>query len=174
MIGQLIKLFGLMLGIGALTFGGGYAIVGVLQNYLVDKLHWLTLNEFTSGLVIGQVTPGPLSTMVAFVGFKIAGLIGALVATIGLLLPSFVCSVSIAKAYEKVRNAAWVPAVTKGLSLAIVALLAGALVSLIPGAIIDVWTVLIAVVTFAICGPWKKDPLLPFLGAALIGALLYR
>lgn len=72
---QLLKLFGLMFGIGSLTFGGGYAIVGVLQNYLVDKLHWMTLSEFTSGLVIGQVTPGPLSTMVAYVGYKVWGII---------------------------------------------------------------------------------------------------
>lgn len=171
---QLLKLFGLMFGIGSLTFGGGYAIVGVLQNYLVDKLHWMTLSEFTSGLVISQVTPGPLSTMVAYVGYKVWGLIGAIVATLGLLLPSFLCSVTIARVYEKVRNATWVPAITRGLSLAIVALLAGALTTLIPGAIVDVWTILIAVATFIICGPWQKDPLLPFLGAAMIGALLYR
>jgi chromate transporter len=171
---QLIKLFGLMFGVGALTFGGGYAIVGVLQNYLVDKLHWLTLNEFTSGLVIGQVTPGPLSTMVAYVGYKMAGVIGAAVASVGLLLPSFLSSVAIAKAYEKVRHAPWVPAVTKGLSLAIIALLAGALTSLAQQAIVDVWTILIGVATFIICGPWKKDPLLPFIGAAIVGALLYR
>jgi chromate transporter len=171
---QLIKLFGLMFGIGALTFGGGYAIVGVLQNYLVDKLHWLTLNEFTSGLVIGQVTPGPLSTMVAFVGFKMAGVIGAAIATVGLLMPSFVCSVSIAKAYERVKQAKWVPAVTKGLSLAIVALLAGALVTLIPGAYQGWTSVLIALASFLVTGPWKKDPVWAFLGAAVIGALIYR
>ncbi|MDB4895404.1 MAG: hypothetical protein JWN15_1666 [Firmicutes bacterium] len=175
---QLLKLFGLMLGIGSLTFGGGYAIVGVLQNYLVDKLHWMTLSEFTSGLVIGQVTPGPLSTMVAYVGYKVWGVVGAIVATLGLLLPSFVSSIAIARVYDKIRHASWVPAITRGLSLAIVALLAGALATLIPKAIalpwLDPWTLLIAVATFIITGPWKKDPLLPFLGAAIIGALLYR
>lgn len=174
MLLQLLKLFGLMFGIGALTFGGGYAIVGVLQAYLVDKLHWLTLNEFTSGLVVGQVTPGPLSTMVAYVGFKIAGVIGALIATLGLLLPSFISSITIARVYQQFKQAKWVQPAVKGISLAVVSLLAGALISLTKSAIIDPWTVIIAVATFAICGPWKKDPLWPFIGAAVAGAILYR
>jgi chromate transporter len=88
---------------------------------------------------------------VAYVGYKVWGVIGAIVATLGLLLPSFLSSIAIARVYDKIRHANWVPAITKGLSLAIVALLAGALT-----------------------GPWKKDPLLPFLGAAIIGTLLYR
>jgi chromate transporter len=171
-----------MFGIGSLTFGGGYAIVGVLQNYLVGKLGWMTLNDFTTGLIIGQVTPGPLSTMVAFCGYKVGGIIGAILASIGLLMPSLLCSMAIAKVYEKVKNAPWVPAITKGLSLAIVALLAGALVSLIPGSLfkpgsalfLDPWAVLIAVATFYVCGPKKKDPLLPFAVAAVVGAFLYR
>jgi chromate transporter len=171
---QLLKFFGLMFGIGSLTFGGGYAIVGVLQNYLVDKLHWMTLSEFTSGLVIGQVTPGPLATMVAYLGYKMGGVSGAILGSIGLLLPSFIASVLIARAYDKFKSAPWVPAVTKGLSLAIVALLVGAIWSLVPKSLFDPWTALIAAATFYICGPWKKDPLLPFVGAAVIGIFLYR
>jgi chromate transporter len=115
---------------------------------------------------------------VAYVGYKVWGVIGAIVATLGLLLPSFLSSIAIARVYDKIRHASWVPAITKGLSLAIVALLAGALATLIPKAIslpwVEPWTLLIAVATFIITGPWKKDPLLPFLGAAIIGALLYR
>lgn len=174
MLLNLLKVFGLMLAIGSLTFGGGYAIVGVLQAYVVDKLHWMSLSEFNIGLVIGQVTPGPLSTMVAYLGYKLVGVIGAVVATIGLLLPSFVCSVSIAGVYNKVKNADWVPAVTKGLSLAIVALLAGALWGLAKSAIFDPWTVIIAAVTFYFTGPKKKDPLVPFLVAAVVGMILYH
>ncbi|MGE5673507.1 MAG: chromate transporter [Mycobacterium leprae] len=170
----LLKVFGLMFGIGALTFGGGYAIVGVLQNYIVTKLHWLTMAEFNTGIVVGQVTPGPLSTMVAYLGYKLSGIPGSVVATVGLLLPSFICSLLIAKAYQKVKTASWVPAVTKGLSLAIVALLVGALVTLIPSSIVDPWTILIGVATFFITGPWKKDPVWPFIGAAVVGIFLYR
>jgi chromate transporter len=174
MLWQLTKVFVLMFGIGSLTFGGGYAIVGVLQAYLVDKLQWMTLSEFTSGLIIGQVTPGPLSTMVAYLGFKMAGVTGAVIATLGLLLPSFISSVLIARAYDRFKEGAWVPAVTRGLSVAIVALLFGALWSLVPDSLVDPWTVLIAAATFVVCGPWKKDPLLPFVGAALVGVLMYR
>lgn len=173
MILLLSKLFGLMFGIGALTFGGGYAIVGVLQAYLVDKLHWVTLSEFTSGLVVGQVTPGPLSTMVAYVGYKVGGLPGAILATLGLLLPSFLCSWAIARTYERVKQARWVQPAVKGISLAVVALLAGALLTLGKGALIDGWAVLIAVATFLVTGPWKKDPVLPFMAAAVVGVWLY-
>lgn len=171
---QLLYLFGLMFGIGALTYGGGYAIVGVMQVYLVDKLHWLTLSEFTSGLVVGQVTPGPLSTMVAYAGYKVAGLSGSLLATLGLLLPSFIASVSIARAYQQVKQATWVQAAIKGVSLAVVALLGGAILTLGKDALIDPWTVLIAAATFYVTGPRKRDPLIPFIVAAILGIFIYR
>jgi chromate transporter len=174
MLWRLTKLFSLMFGIGGLTFGGGYAIVGVLQNYLVDKLHWLTVAQFNTGLVIGQLTPGPLSTMVAFVGYQVSGVTGAVVATVGLLLPSFLSSVAIAKTYDRFKEIDWVKYAVRGISLAVVALLAGAIVGLTKGAITNIWTGLIAVATFFITGPWKKDPIWTFLAAALIGAFLFR
>lgn len=171
---QIIQLFILMFGVGALTFGGGYAIVGVLQTYLVDKLHWITAAEFTSSLVVGQVTPGPLSTMVAYVGYKMSGLPGAVVATVGLLLPSFLCSWLIVKVYARIKDARWVKPTIKGISIAVIALLAGALVTLTRGALVDVWTVLIAVATFYFTGPKGKHPAWAFGAAAIAGALLYR
>lgn len=170
---QLVSLFLLMLVVGSFTFGGGYAIVGVLQTYLVNRLHWLTLREFTSGLVIGQVTPGPLSTMVAFVGYKLHGLAGGIVATTGLLLPSFVASVAIARAFRQLQKYRRVRAAIQGVSLAVVALLLNALIALSVDALVDVGTVLIALATFVVTGIRKKDPLMPFAAAAVIGVLLY-
>lgn len=178
---QVLKLFGLMFGIGAMTFGGGYAIVGVLQSYLVDKLHWVTLNEFTSGIVVGQVTPGPLSTMVAYVGYKMSGVPGGIAASVGLLLAPFLFAILIARTYERFRQVTWVQAAVKGISLGVVALLAGALIPMIQGTIltktglhIDPWALLIAAATFLVTGPFKKDPVWPFLGAAIAGILIYR
>jgi chromate transporter len=178
----LAKLFGLMVVIGTFTFGGGYAIIGVLQSYMVDKLHWVTLNEFTSGIVIGQVTPGPLSTMVAFVGYKMVGVVGAIAASVGLLLVPFLSAIWVAQAYERFKQLAWVQAAVQGISLSVVALLVSALLSMarstlfVGGSLmhIDIWAVLIAAITFVICGPWKKDPVWPFVGAAVLGILLYR
>jgi hypothetical protein len=86
----LLDLFITTFKVGALTFGGGYAMIPVLQHEFVDVRAWLTAREFADGIAVGQITPGPLMIMVAFMGYKIAGIVGALIGTIGLFGPTFI------------------------------------------------------------------------------------
>lgn len=79
------------LAIGSFTFGGGYAMISALEQDFVARHAWLTPAEFSNGVAIGQLTPGPLMIMIAFMGYKSAGFWGALLGTIALFLPSFVC-----------------------------------------------------------------------------------
>jgi chromate transporter len=82
-------LAGFFFKVGALIFGGGLVIIPLLEFEIVERLGWLTHAEFLNGVAIGQVTPGPVVLTAAFVGYKVAGILGALVATIAIFAPSF-------------------------------------------------------------------------------------
>ncbi len=100
-----LQLFLSFLQIGLFSFGGGYAAMPLIQNQIVTIHSWLSMSEFTDLITISQMTPGPIAINSAtFVGIKIAGLPGALIATIGCVLPSCIIVTLIAKLYLKYRN----------------------------------------------------------------------
>lgn len=101
---KVLQLFLATLMVGSCTFGGGYAILPVLKGELVDKLRWVSAGDFAYAIAVGQLTPGPLSILVAFLGWKIAGLAGAIAGTLGLFLPAFVAVLLVCRVYDKLRN----------------------------------------------------------------------
>src|SRR5919108_381261 len=80
----------LFTGLGAFTFGGGLSMIALMQEHVVDRLHWLTPREFVDGLALGQLTPGPIIMVAAYVGYKTLGVTGAAVAAAASFVPSFV------------------------------------------------------------------------------------
>lgn len=113
-----------ILSIGCFTFGGGYAMISALQQSLVFQHGWLSLEEFSNGVAVGQITPGPLMILVTFLGFKIANFWGALLGTIGLFLPSFVATIVISRNYQKIKENSIVKASLKGVNASIVGIIA--------------------------------------------------
>lgn len=101
---KLLHLFATMFLVGAFTFGGGYAIIPILKGELVDKLRWVTAKDFGYAIAVGQITPGPISILAAFLGWKIAGFPGAAVATVGLFLPAFLAVILVTRLYVKLKN----------------------------------------------------------------------
>lgn len=100
-----LQLFLSFLQIGAFSFGGGYAAMPLIQSQIVDLHHWLDFKEFTDLITISQMTPGPIAINSAtFVGTKIAGIPGAIAATIGCILPSCILVTIIAYFYLKYRH----------------------------------------------------------------------
>ena len=100
----LIQLLLSFLQVGLLSIGGGYAALPIIQNQVVDLNHWLTVREFGDIVTISQMTPGPIAINAAtFVGTKIAGVPGAIVSTLGTVLPSFVIVLFLAWFYYKYR-----------------------------------------------------------------------
>ena len=98
---KLLTLFFSFLQIGAFSFGGGYAALPLIQHQVVDLYHWLTMNELTDLITISQMTPGPIAINAAtFVGLKIDSFYGAIVATLGCILPS--CIIVSLIAYIKI------------------------------------------------------------------------
>ncbi len=127
-----LKLFWAFLQVGLFSFGGGYAALPLIENIIVDSNQWLTTGEFTDLITISQMTPGPISVNSAtFVGLDIAGFGGALAATFGNLLPSFIIVTSVAWLYMRYRRLNTLQNVLKVLQPAVIAMIATAGLSLI-------------------------------------------
>ena len=122
-----LQLFFSFLQIGLFSFGGGYAAMPLIQGQVVTLHGWLTMSEFTDLITISQMTPGPIAVNSAtFVGMKIAGIPGAMVATAGCILPSCILVTILARLYLKYRNLDLLQGVLKSLRPAVVAMIASA------------------------------------------------
>lgn len=127
-----LQLFLSFLQVGLFSFGGGYAAMPLIQEQIVTRHGWLSMVEFTNLISISQMTPGPIAVNSAtFVGNKIAGIPGALVATTGCILPSCIIVTSIAYVYLKNRNNQVVQEVLQSLHPAVVAMIASAGISIL-------------------------------------------
>jgi chromate transporter len=154
--------------VGAVTFGGGLTIIAFIQDQVVNQLHWITSEQFLDALAIGQVTPGPVIMLAAFVGYKVAGVAGAVVAASAIFLPSFILMLSVVPVLDRVRSLAWTRAAMRGISPAVVGAVALTVVQLTPHAVTDVFTGALFVFAIAALLLWK----LPALALALSGGLL--
>ena len=121
------QLFWSFLQVGLFSFGGGYAAMPLIQGQIVELHGWLTMEEFTDLVTISQMTPGPIAINSAtFVGVKLAGLPGALVATLGCVLPSCIIVLLLARLYLKYRSLDLLQGVLHSLRPAVVAMIASA------------------------------------------------
>jgi chromate transporter len=99
-----IQLFFTFGGMSVTLFGGGFVMIPVMQEVIVDQFGWLTLTEFADGIALGQVTPGPIMITATFVGYKVAGIPGAIVATIGMFLPPGLLMVVFTRYFLRVKD----------------------------------------------------------------------
>ncbi len=175
--------------IGLFSVGGGYASMPLIQAQVVDKYHWLTLTEFADIITISQMTPGPVAINSAtFVGMRIGGIGGALVATLGCILPSCAIVLTLSWIYFKYRSVSVVQGVLAGLRPAVVALIASAgvtilLMSFFGGATESIYHLpfsqldWVAIALFAVClillRKTKISPLLIMAGAGVVGMIVY-
>lgn len=127
-----IQLFLSFLQIGMFSIGGGYAAMPLIQNQVVATHSWLTMNEFTDLITIAEMTPGPIAVNSAtFVGIRIAGIPGALIATFGCILPSCIIVSLLAYIYFRYKNMSGLQCVLASLRPAVVALIASAGISIL-------------------------------------------
>lgn len=124
---MLLKIFFTFFKIGAFTFGGGYAMIPIIQDEVVRKKQWLGDDEFLNAIALAQGSPGAVAVNTSvYVGYRIRGFWGAVVATIGTVLPSFLIILVIARFYQQFRDNAIIDKIFKGIRPAIVALIASA------------------------------------------------
>jgi len=142
---SLWRLFTVFLQVGAVLYGSGYVLLAFLENQLVNELGWLTSQQLLDAVAVGQITPGPLFSTATFIGWQVAGVWGSVVATIGIFLPSFVFVALLVVIVPWVKRHANVQVFINGVTIASLGLMAGVLVDLGNDALVDVFTVLIAV-----------------------------
>lgn len=129
---MLIKLFFSFIKVGLFSVGGGYAAIPLIQNQIVDVHHLMTMGEFADLITIAEMTPGPISVNSAtFVGTRLAGLSGAILCTIGVVLPAFIICLILAKLYYKYRGLKGLQTVLGSLRPAVVALICSAALSIL-------------------------------------------
>jgi chromate transporter len=160
--------------VGALTFGGGLTMIAFIQEQVVNRLHWLSPQEFIDGLALGQFTPGPILMVAAYVGYKVAGIVGAVVAAGAVFLPSFLLMLSVLPMFDRVRTLKWTRAALKGVGPAVIGVLAVSLVRMAPHALPDPLAVVMLIGTLAALLAWRTGAMKLMLAGAALGMLRSR
>jgi chromate transporter len=143
-------LFLTFLKIGAVLYGSGYVLLAFLHADLVTRLGWLTDRQLIDAVAIGQVTPGPVFTTATFIGYILAGVPGALLATLAIFLPSFVFVAISGPLIPRIRSSAWAGALLDGVTIASLGLMTGVTLQLSASALIDPLTIIIAFVSLVL------------------------
>ncbi len=168
----LLPLFVFFIKIGSVVFGSGYVLLAFLHVDLVNHWRWLTTSQLLDAIAIGQVTPGPVFTTATFIGYLLAGLPGALIATAGIFLPSFILVAIGGPFIPLLRKSAIAGAFLDGVIVASLALMAVVAWSLGRSAVIDPPTSLLALVSAVLLIRFRLNSLWLVLGGALIGLLV--
>ncbi len=167
------KLFTFFLKAGSLTFGSGLVIVPFLEKGLVQQTGWLNEREFLVAVAMGMISPGPVVITATFVGYLVAGFWGAVVATIGIFLPSFLLILIVAPILMRYRTNPNVQGFIKGAYAAAIGTILGACVLLGRIAIGDWLTALVALVSLVVLFRWKVSNPLLVATAAVIGLIAF-
>lgn len=181
-----LQLFLSFIQIGLFSIGGGMAAMPLIQNQVVDLHHWLSLTEFTDLITIAEMTPGPIAINSAtFVGIKIAGIGGALVATLGCILPSCIIVSFLAWIYFKFKELTVIQGILGGLRPAVVSLIGAAGITIF---ILAVWgeggfnlninsVNFVSIILFAaglfVLRKFKSSPIVIMLGSGVLGGIIY-
>ena len=167
--GQLLQLFVHLLKIGAVLYGSGYVLLAFLRGDFVDRLGWISETQLIDAVSIGQITPGPVFTTATFVGYLVAGPIGAFLATLAIFLPSFVFVGLLTRITDRLRATAWTAVLLDGVNATAWALMAGVSWQLARTAIVDPLTAAVAGVTLLLLWRTKLNNAWYIAGGALIG-----
>lgn len=167
---ELCNIFWSFLRIGAFTFGGGYAMIPLIQHEVIHRRGWLKEGEFVELLTLAQAAPGPIALNTAvFVGYKQRGYWGSLAAVMGVVVPSFAIILLVAMFFADVRNNAWVDAAFRGMRPAVVALIVAPIVGLTRG--MRAWLLAISAAVALTVWYFGFSPVWFLLAGAVGGAL---
>ena len=180
-----LQLFYTFFKIGLFGFGGGYAMLSMIQGEVVTRYGWLTSQEFTDIVAISQMTPGPIGiTSATYVGFTATGSVwGSIIATLAVVLPSFILMLAISKFFLKYQKHPVVEAVFSGLRPAVVGLLASAALVLMKTENFsspkeDMYSFIISCLIFLVAfigtRKYKINPILMIVACGIAGLILYQ
>ena len=160
--------------VGAVLYGSGYVLLAFIRADLVERWHWLTETQLLDAIAVGQVTPGPVFTTATFIGYVLGGARGALVATLGIFLPAFFFVAVSGPLVPRIRQSPTAGAFLDGVNAAALALMFVVTYELGRAAIVDLTTIILAVISAIILFRFRLNSAWLILGGAVIGLLLYR
>lgn len=160
--------------IGSFAFGGGFAAIPLIQNVVVDGMHWLDLTAFRDGIALGQITPGPVFITATFIGYKVKGVIGAIMATIGIFTPSLATMMLVSRAHAKIKNLKIVKVVIKGFLSGFIGLLLSVVLQFGVQSLVSWQTWAIFAVSAVYLVGWKKDAVWLILGTICTSLLVFQ
>ena len=155
--------------IGAMTFGGGYAMLPMLEREIVAKRQWSTQEEILDYFAIGQCTPGIIAVNTAtFVGYKKGGVAGGIAATLGVISPSLVIITIIAMVLQHFMDIVWVQHAFAGIRVAVCALIVSSVIKLAKGSLKKYWHIALAVGAFMVVALFKLSPVYVVIACAVL------
>ena len=171
----LFELFVAFARVGVMTFGGGYAMLPIIEREIVDKRHWAELDEIMDYYAVGQCTPGVIAVNTAtFVGYKLAGVPGGIAATIGVVFPSLIIITAIASVLTAFAEVPAVKSAFAGIRVCVCVLIFNSVVKLYKKAIVDKATFALFVVVFILSVLLDVSPVVFVLICAAVGIALTR
>ena len=170
----LIRLYLAFLKIGTFSFGGGYAMLPFIQKEIVEKNNWISMSQLTDIIGISQMTPGPVAINSAtFVGYKVSGVLGSVIATLGVITTSFILVTVINKLLDKFKESKVIKAALLGMRPILIALIIYAFFDLAKEAYIDIKSIIITLIIGVILLSKKVHPILVIVIAAVLGVVFY-
>ena len=174
-IGEYLELFFVFCKIGVVTFGGGLAMLPILERELAEKRGWTTREQLLDYYAIGQSTPGIIAVNVAtFIGYNRKGIFGGILTTIGVVTPSVIIITLIASLISNFQEIVWVQKALRGINAAVAALLVSAVLKLGKGGVKGWFGIVIAIAAFAAIAFFNVSSIFIILGSAALGLVGYR
>lgn len=167
---QIISTFS---GISLTLFGGGYVVIPALHELFVENLGWLTSAEFADGIAIGQITPGPIFITATFIGYKVAGIMGALLATIAMFTPPMVLTVLLSRFVKTLNQSTLVKAAMKTVRAAVIGMIFASAVTIGQTISVSIVSVAIFLVAFYISFKYTISPVYLIIGSGVAGFVLF-
>lgn len=165
---QASSLFRVFVPIGIMTFGGGLAMIPAIEHEVVDDLHWLGPKAFADAIALGQITPGPVAICATFIGYRVAGVVGALVATVAMFGPAIGLALLAGHSVARFRRSPVVAGALHALAPAVIGMLAAATFSLARAGVEDPTGAAVALVTLGVLVRFSISPLWPLAAGGLI------
>ena len=169
---ELMQLFWVFFKVGLFTFGGGYAMIPIIEREVVEKKHYLESKDVENIIAIAEMTPGPIAVnMATFVGSRKRGFLGAFFATFGLVLPSFIIILALAAVFGVVAENKWVAAAFLGIRAGVAALLIGVVIRLVKKADKNLATLIIFLLALFLATFIKLDVIYIILAGGIFGII---
>jgi len=167
----LLKIAVVFSGISLSLFGGGYVMIPLMQTLFVKDMHWLTSQQFIDAIAFSQATPGPILVSATFIGYKLAGIFGALVATIAMFAPSAILMIIVAKAFKKTKDHYLVKNMIAGIKVVVIGLIISSAIRILMLQTLSLSIILIAIAALILSLKYKISPVYLIIASISIGII---